>query len=856
MVRGIGRFTSADDIGAAVVSAVEGVPIFVRDVATVEEGTNIPRGAASKDGKQAVTALVIKQQDADTMQVVAGVEKALDDIKTRLPEGMRIVPFYDQTELIKHSLSSVTRAILVGAVLVVVVLLVFLGNLRSTLIVALSLPLSVVIGGILMRQMGVGLNTMSLGGLAIAIGIMVDASIIMVENIHHRLYQSRGNLGEAHAKSVVAHRAAIEVGRPIAFATLIIVAVFLPLFLMGGIEGLLFRPLAITVAAAMVVALILALMVTPMLSLRLLSPAAGSSGEGEVRFVTWIKRGYVPLLEWCLRNRAAVIILAGGLLLPSAIGLSMVGRDFMPGLDEGAFVISTMTPAETSLEENNRITGQIEAMLVKHPDVATVIRRNGRPERAIGCVHPVNTGHLVVNLKPREQRSLRTEAILAQLREQASEVAGVAVSFTQPLQLRIDESLEGTPAPLQVKLFGPDITVLAEKGAQIEEVMRRTPGLTDVRMEEVTGIPQVQIRVNRGAAARHGVSVGAISEVVRLAIGGEELTQVWEGQRSYGVVVRFPESLRGDVSTLGGILVDTPSGGTVPLSDVAEVSLTDGPNVIWHEAMSRRLSIDAGVQGRDLGSVVADVKRQIEAVNLPDDYYVVFGGQFGNQLRALRALALASAVALAIVFMLLYLALRSGGQAAMILATVPSAFIGGVFSLLLTGETLNVSSAVGFIALFGIAVQNSLVLLTQTDGFVAEGHAPEQAIRLASVQRLRPKLMTAACTALGLVPILASSGVGAEIEKPLATVLVGGVATSTLFTLLVLPAVYLATTGLRKRLRVGPRPEPGAAEPHGAQRSCPAPELQEMPPVTGRAAGSTPDPSSALPAGDCGHREP
>ncbi|MCL5103782.1 MAG: efflux RND transporter permease subunit [Armatimonadetes bacterium] len=802
-VRGIGRFNSLDDIKDTVVAERSGIPLFLRDVADVQESTAIRRGIASKNGKETVVALVIKQPNADTVKVVEGIEKAIQDMRTTLPKGVRLVPYYDQTHLIQHSLSSVTRAILVGAVLVIIVLLVFLGHLRSTLIVAASLPLSVMIAGILMRQMGIGLNTMTLGGLAIAVGIMVDASIIMVENIYHRFHKSRGNLNDPEVKEHVAHKAATEVGRPIAFATLIIVAVFLPLFLMGGIEGLLFRPLAITVAAAMLVALVLSLTITPVLATRFLHPKDGDDAEGEVKFVTWIKRGYVPALEYALHHRWAVIGIAFGLLIPTAFGLMAVGKDFMPKLDEGSWVISTITPAETSLEENNRITGQIEEILTKNPNISEAIRRNGRSERAIGCVLPVNSGEIIVNLKPRNQLTKSTEEILAEVREQVEHIPGVAAAFTQPLQLKIDESLEGTPAPLQVKLFGPDIQVLAQKGKQIEEIMRGTPGVEDVKMDQAAGIPQLQIQIDRQAAARYGVSVGRISEIVRLAVGGEELTQVWKNQRSYGVFVRFPDAMRGDPESIANLMVDTPSGFQVPLSQVARVTLSEGPNVIWREAMSRRFSIDASIQGRDLGSVVSDIKKGLQNVKLPQDYFVVFGGQFQNQQRAMKSLLLATAIALTVVFMLLFVALRSASHAGIILATVPSAFIGGVASLLITGESLNVSSAVGFIALFGIAVQNSLVLLTQTSDFIAEGHTKEQAIRLASVQRLRPKLMTASCAALGLLPILLSGGVGAEIEKPLAIVMVGGLVTSTLFTLLVLPAVYLAIeqAGTHARMR-------------------------------------------------------
>lgn len=791
-VRGIGRLNSVEDIGNTVITQRNSVPLFVKDVADVVDGTAIRRGIASKNCKETVVALVIKQPNADTVAVVEGIRKAIDDMRTTLPKGVRLTPYYDQTSLIQHSLSSVTRAILVGAVLVIIVLLVFLGHFKSTLIVAASLPLSVMIAGILMRQFGVGLNTMSLGGLAIAVGIMVDASIIMVENIYHRFNKNRANLNDRHIKESTAHKAAIEVGRPIAFATLIIIAVFLPLYLMGGIEGLLFRPLAVTVAAAMLVALALSLTFTPVLATRFLHPKEEDDGEGEVRFVKWIKRGYIPALEYALGHRWLVIAIAFGLLVPTAFGLMAVGKDFMPKLDEGAWFISTVTPPETSLEENNRITSQIEQLLAKNQNIVSVIRRNGRSERAIGCVLPVNSGEMLVNLKPKDKLTKPAEDLMADVRAQIEKIPGVAVSFTQPLQNKIDESMEGTPAPLQVKLFGPDIQTLAQIGTQIEGIMRKTQGVADVKMDQASGIPQVQVQIDRKAAARYGVSVSNVSELVRLAVGGEELTQVWKKQRSYGVFVRFPDDLRGNIESMKNLMVDTPSGSQVPLSQIADVTLSQGPNVIWREAMNRRISIDASIQGRDLGSAVSDIKNALKDVELPADYYVVFGGQFQNQQRAMESLMLASAIALAVVFVLLFLALRSASHAAIILATVPSAFIGGVASLLITGESLNVSSAVGFIALFGIAVQNSLVLLTQTGDFIAEGHSKDKAIRLASVQRLRPKLMTASCAALGLVPILLSRGIGAEIEKPLAIVMVGGLVTSTLFTLLVLPAVYLA----------------------------------------------------------------
>lgn len=807
-VRGIGRFDSVRDIEDTVIGVRNDVPIFLRNVADVDEATAIRRGIATKNGEETVVGLVIKQPTADTVKVVQGIENALEDMKPTLPKGVRIVSHYDQTHLIQDSLTSVSRVILVGALLVILVLLLFLGHFRSTLIVAASLPLSVVIAGALMHRMGVGLNTMSLGGLAIAVGIMVDASIIMVENIYHRFHRSRADLDRGDTKVSIARKAATEVGRPIAFATLIVIAVFLPLFLMGGIEGLLFRPLAVTVCAAMLVSLLLSLTFTPILATRFLHPKEGDDADGEVRFVQAIKTRYVPALEYALKHRRLVVLIAIGLLVPAAIGMMAVGRNFMPSLDEGAWFISVATPAETSLEENARITGQIERVLLDNPNIKETVRRSGRSERAIGCVLPVNLSEILVNLKPANELTKPPDQVLAEVRDEIEHIPGVATAFTQPLQNKIDESMEGTPAPLQVKLFGPDIRVLAEKGREIEEIVRSTRGVADVKMDQATGIPQLHVTIDREAAARYGVSVAEVSEIVRLAVGGEELTQVWKDQRSYGVFLRFPDEMRSTPEAIGDIPVDTPSGGRIPLSEVAQITLSEGPNVIWREAMNRRISVDAGIQGRDLGGVVSDIKEGLAGLDLPRDYYVVFGGQYQNQQRAMRSLLIATLIALAVVFMLLFAALNSAPQALMILATVPSAFVGGVFSLLISGETLNVSSAVGFIALFGIAVQNSLVLLTQTGDFIAEGHTREQAVRLASVQRLRPKLMTAASSALGLLPILLSGGVGAEIEKPLAVVLVGGLVTSTLFTLLVLPAVYLLVHKLPGSLRLVGKPKP------------------------------------------------
>lgn len=801
-VRGIGRYETLEDIQNTVVAEKSGFPIYLKDVADVAESTAIRRGIASKNGKEAVVAIVMKQQDADTVTVVRAIEKAIAEMNDTLPDGARIVPYYSQTHLINESLRSVTYAILIGAVLVVIILLLLLGHFRSTLIVAASLPLSVLIAGSIMHRLGVGLNTMSLGGLAIAVGIMVDASIIMVENVYHRMHKSRAE--DAGERTEVAKKAALEVGKPIAFATLIIIAVFLPLFIMGGVEGLLFRPLSLTVAAAMLVSMLVSLTLTPILSARFLR-ASGSDPDGEVGVIKFIKRGYIPALDWAFAHPWLTRGIAIAITLPAIIAFFSIGRDFMPKLNEGAWLISIATPPETSLEENYRMTSQIDDLLNANPNIQDVIRRSGRAERAIGCALPVNLTEFTVNLKPRKQLSKPPDQILKDVREQIDHVPGIASAFSQPFQMKVDEGLEGTPAPLQVKLFGPDVETLVQKGKEIEEIVRATSGITDVNVPYVSGVPQIQVKIDRQAAARYGVSVGKISEIIRLAVGGEELTQVWKDQRSYGVFVRFKDEYRGDIDAIGNVPVDIPSGATVPLSQVAEVSLTEGPNVIWREAMNRRISIDAGIQGRDLAGVVSDIREGINKLNLPKGYFVVFGGQYQNQQRAMRSLILATLVALFVVFMLLFMALGRASDAFVILATLPDAFVGGILALLIAGESLNVSSGVGFIALFGIAVQNGLVLLTQTRDLELQGLSKLQAVRQASIGRLRPKLMTALCAALGVIPMLLSGGVGAEIEKPLAIVLVGGLVTSTIFTLLVLPTVYLLAEQIR--LKLGGKPK-------------------------------------------------
>jgi cobalt-zinc-cadmium resistance protein CzcA len=791
-VRSLGRIGSLEDLRRSVITAREGTPIVIGDVADVVEGGAVRRGLARADGREVVSSRVIKQVGTDTVEVTRAIRAALAEAQPTLPPGVRIRAVYDQSELIGHALSSVQRAILIGAVLVVVVLFVLLGDPRSALIVTLTLPLSVVLAGIVMRWFGAGINTMTLGGLAIAVGILVDAAIIMVENIHHRLTTGTGRRGARVLQG------AIEVGHPIAFATAIIMAVFLPLFLMTGIEGRLYRPLALTVVSAMAAALVLALTFVPMLCAWFLQSTDEGVQESDVWIIRGIKRLYVPALGWAFRHAWTVRFLSIAITVPAFIGLMYVGTEFMPELDEGALLVQTVLPGEASLDQVDKVNTQVQEVIASVPAVSFVSRRSGRSEETEDPM-PHVLSDVLVQLKPREERG-ETEEVADEIREALEEVPGVAVLFTTPLGMRIDEGLGGTPAELSIRVFGPDLDELSRLARQIGAIAGEVQGVADLRVEEASGVPQLQVRVNRDAASRLGLTASEVAEAVRVALGGEVVSEFWQGQRNYGIQVRQAEPFRVDVAQIAALPLMSPTGALISLDQVADVQERRGPNIIRRESVTRRVAVEGSIEGRDLGSTVRELRERIERdVIMPDGYYVSFGGQFEQQERAFEALAVAIALAVGLVFVLLLLALGSGAEVSVILLTLPDAFVGGILALVLTGETLNVSSAVGFIGLFGIAVQNGLVLIAQTRALVKDGVPFDEALRQASIGRVRPKLMTAACAMLGLLPLVVLPGQGGELERPLAIVMIGGLVTSTLFTLLALPTFYSLVHGLQRR---------------------------------------------------------
>jgi cobalt-zinc-cadmium resistance protein CzcA len=586
--------------------------------------------------------------------------------------------------------------------------------------------------------------------------------------------------------------AALEVSRPILFATLIVIVVFLPLFGMTGIEGRMYRPLAAAVIAAMVASLVLALTLVPVVSAMVLRPSRTASDD-DVWVLRTIKRWYGPVLDRCLRHPGLVALVTIVLTVPCLVLGTRIGSDFMPQLDEGAFLLQTVLPAEAALDEVDRLNHRVEDTLREVPEVEDVVRRTGRAERTEDPM-PHTVSDVLVVLKPERSRSL--EAIEEDMRERLEPLPGIGVLFTTPLGMRIDEGLGGSPADLSVRIFGPDLDELARLAEETETLVRGIDGIADLRSEQLTGLPQLQIAVDRDATARVGLAPGDVIRAIRIGLVGEEDSQIWVGQRRFDLVVRLRDDRRDSFDAIRTLLIDGHDGARIPLGQLADISQTFGPSAIRREAGSRRISVEASVAGRDLGGTAGDVRRVLaDTLELPPGYFFDLGGRVESQARASQALTMALSAALFGVFILLLVALGSAVEAGLILVTVPVAFVGGILALLAAGETWNVSSLVGLIGLFGIAVQNSLVLVTQTQGLLSEGRSLRDAVREASIGRVRPKLMTAGTAILGLLPLLLLRLHGTEIERPLAVVMIGGLLTSTVFTLLVLPTFFLHVHG-------------------------------------------------------------
>ena len=786
LVRGIGLLGTLEGIRDVPLKVEAGTAVRIGDVAEVAYGNEIRRGVVSRDGKQeVVSGIVLKLFGENTSEVIERLYAKVEEVRASLPDGVTLVPYYEQAELVEQATRTVKKSLMIGAALVLITLAVFLGNLRTAFIVALSLPLCALIAVIFMARYGISANLMSLGGIAIGIGMLGDGAIVMVENIYR-------HLGHAHVEGGSrldqVHEAASEVARPILFSISIIILVFLPIFTLEGVEGKMFRPLAFTISFALLGSMAVALLVAPVLSMHLLKRCQ----HKELWLVTKLKSAYRPVLGWAIRRRTAVVLLAVIACIAALAVLPFVGTEFVPTLEEGSILIGVTMAPSISLEKATDTVIQLERRILKHDEVREVISRIGRPE-AGSHPHPVNYAEIQIELKPKAQLSKRRnkDALVAALNEELSPYPGVQLNFTQPIQNAFDELLSGTKSQLAIKVYGEDLSVLRDQANRIGAAIEDVPGLVDLSVEQSFGQPQVQIVADRTACSRHGVPVSEILEIVELAVGGEVVDNLYLNTRRFGIHVRFQEEARIDLEAIRNIWVHTETGARIPLSQVAEVRQVIGPIQINREKNQRRWIVQGNVRNRDLGGVFADVRQRIESrVELPAGYFVEYGGQFENQQRAMRRLSLIVPVVIAGVFLMLWMTFGSFRHALIIIVNVPLALVGGIVGLLVTGEYLSVPASVGFIALFGIAVQNGLVLVTMINQLRLAGKELSDALLEGCQLRLRPVLMTAITTILGLLPLLLSQGIGSEVQRPLAVVVVFGLTTSTLLTLFVIPAVY------------------------------------------------------------------
>lgn len=822
VIRGVGWVRSGDDglrdIGNIPLKDEDGVVVRVKDTARVAFGPEIRQGAVTitrrdADGNpealgEVVAGIVLKRMHANTKAAIDGVKERLPAIQTALPDGVTLEPFYDQADLVDQAVTTVSKALLEAFVLIVIVLMLFLMNLRATLLVLISVPVSIGLALMAMAQWGVSANLMSLGGLAIAIGMMVDGSVVMMEHVfshltkpdamHREEIQAERAGGSPtpfdaeHDRGGIALRiqeAAREVGRPVFFAVLIIMIVFAPLFSLEGVEGKLFQPMAISIVLAMLASLLVALVVVPALATYAFRTGVKHKDSPVMRP---LEKLYRRTLTEALARRRRVVGAAVALFVGSLILVPFLGTEFVPELEEGTINVRVTLAPSSSLDTALEVAAKLEEQVIAFPEVLYVSARVGRPEIG-GDPEPVSNIELYVGLKPVSEWTSASDRqeLQAVLEEKMSIHPGLLFSFSQPIATRVDELLSGVRAQLAIKLFGPDLDGLAEKGREIETLVKGVEGTRGVAMEQIAGEAQLTVRPDRDALARYGIPVNQVMELVADAVGGVSAGQVIRGNERYDIYVRLAEEHRDSVEAMRKLILQAANGAWVRLGDVAKVAIESGPPQIRRDDVQRRVVIQSNVEGRDMGGLVAELRQRInDEVDLPPGYTVVFGGQFENQERAQARLMIVVPLSLGLIFLLLYFAFSSVGQALLIMLNVPLALIGGIAALFFSGQYLSVPGSIGFIALFGVAVLNGVVMVNAINRRFEAGVATSQAVFDGALSRLRPVLMTASIAALGLIPMLLASGVGSEVQRPLATVVVGGLFSSTLLTLFVLPLLY------------------------------------------------------------------
>ena len=790
VVTGVGRVTSLGDLKNTIVAEREGVPIPLNLVADVRFGPEFPRGDSAYMGKPAIIATVSKLFGADTLTVTHNVEKALEEIRKTLPQGVRLeTQVFRQANFIESSVTNLRRALIEGAIVVTIVVVFFLFNVRASFITLTAMPLSLLMGILAMSAFGVGINAMTLGGLAVAIGAVVDDAIIDVENIFRRLRENRLRENPDPPLRVV-FNASREIRIPIVYATLIILVVFAPIFFFTGVEGRIFTPLGLAFTISLFASLVVSVTLTPVLcSFLLVRGKHRQEGKKEEESFTVrkMKAGYEKVLIPSLRHPGWLMGIALVLFILSIAMIPFMGTSFLPEFHEGNFILAVQSLPGTSLDESMRLGYLITQKLRKYPEVVSVSQRAGRAELDEDAMPP-NFMEMDIQLRYGKRDP---EELIHAIREDLEKIPGVGINLGQFIAHRLDEVLSGIRAQIAIKIYGTDLDQLLAKGQQVEQIMAGIKGVTDLQLEQQIRVPEVRINVNREHAARHGLNAGDVLEVAQIAFNGEHVSKVIEGQKSFDLFVWFDEASRRDTQAMRGVLIDGHKDFKIPLSQVAEVAFENRPYFINRERVQRRIAVQANVVGRDLGTVIAEAQDKIaKQVSLPAGYFVEYGGQFESQQEATRILLSYGAIAIVVIFLLLYKAFNSARASFLVLANLPLALIGGVLAIYFSGGIMSIPSLIGLISVFGIAARNGIILVTHYHNLRVEGLSREEVVVQGSRDRLAPVLMTAAAAALGLLPLLFGDIAGKELERPMAHVILGGLFTSTVLNMLIVPVLY------------------------------------------------------------------
>ena len=785
IVRSIGLVETIEDLKGIVLKNHQGTPIYLSHVAEVEILPAIRRGSALAMGEgEKVVGMVLKLFGSNTARVIANVEARIDEVNRSLPPGVEIVAFYNQASFIRNCFSTVATNLALGIVLVIVVLFLFMGDLGSAFVTILTLPFSILLTFILMERIGLAADLISFGGLAIAIGLIADAAIIFVENCFRHVQSTKAGKADA------IRNAGAEVGRPLLFAIVIIIVVFLPIFTLTGVEGIMFRPMGFTISFALAGSILFTLISIPAIAWYLLRRK--DTTVKEPFLVTRAKSIYLPFFESCRRRRRRVFLVTNAVAAVGVILVLTMGREYIPYLEEGTVHLQATLNPNISLEETVATAGTIETILMDVPEVTGVLSRIGRGE--VGShAHFVNDIQILIQLRPIQQWDAfrNKDELLEEIEHRLEGIPGIHLNATQPIQHNLDELITGVKAQLALRLYGEDFEVLRGVSGRIEEILHELPGAADVQVEQFTGQNQIQVSLRRDAIARHGLDIGSVQQTIEAAIGGIVVGKVYEEQRRFDIFMRFKPEYRNRIEDIEALLVSLPNGGQIPLRQIAAVRAVEGPRVVSREGNRRFITIQCNVRGRDIGRFVADARDAIEAaVEIPPEYRLTWGGQFELQQRSNRRLAMIAPLTLILVSLLLFAALDSVRETLVLLINIPLALTGGIIALALSGQYLSVPATIGFIAIFGIALEDGLVLLSAFRRYRAEGDSIGDAILNGVTTKLRPVLMTTFTTVFGILPLLLARGTGAEIWRPLATVVVGGLLTSTLVTLIVLPMVY------------------------------------------------------------------